>query len=105
MKRLLTNTDEVTAHPTVDNPLLCDDVEVPVHLEDADPRCDDNGLLAGPVQVPVDEMFLEGVERDVENLQEVPLGSRRQASRGRGDAWPGVVVDDELKISPGYLQL
>ena len=96
MKRLLSNTDEVTAHPTVNNPLLGDDVEVPVHLEDSDPRCDDNGLLAGPVQVPVDEMFLEGVEGDVQNLQEVSLGSGRQASLGRGDSWPSVVVDDEL---------
>ena len=76
VKRLLSNTDEVTAHPAVNDPLLGDDVEVPVHLKDPDPRCDDDGLLACPVQVPVDEMFLEGVERNVENLQEVSLGSR-----------------------------
>ena len=105
VKRLLSYTDEVTAHPTVNNPLLGDDVEVAVHLEDANPRGDDNGLLAGPVQVPVDEMFLEGVERDVENLQEVPLGSRGEASLGCGDSWPSVVVDDELEISPGQGQL
>ena len=62
VQRLLAYADEVTAHPAVDDPLLSDDVEVPVHLEDPDPRGDDDGLLAGPVQVPVDEMFLEGVE-------------------------------------------
>ena len=58
MKRLLSNTDEVAAHSTVNDPLLGDDVEVPVHLEDPDPRRDDDGLLASPVQVSVDEMFL-----------------------------------------------
>ena len=74
MKRLFSHTDEVTAHSTVNDPLLGDDVEVPVHLEDPDPRGDDDGLLTGAVQVAVDEMFLKSVERNVENLQEVPLG-------------------------------
>ena len=101
MKRLLSNTDEVTAHSTVNDPLLGDDVEVPVHLEDPDPRGDHDGLLARPVQVPVDEMFLEGVERNVENLQEVSLGGCGEPSLGCGDSWPGVVVNDELEISAG----
>ena len=75
MKRLFSNTDEVTAHSTVNDPLLGDDVEVSVHLEDADAGCDDDGLLASPVQVPVDEMLLKRVQRNVENLQKVSLSS------------------------------
>ena len=100
VQRLLADTDEVAAHAAVDDPLLGDDVEVPVHLKDPDPRCDDDGLLASPVQVPVDEMFLEGVERNVENLQEVSLGSRGEPSLRRGNPRPGMVVDDELETSP-----
>ena len=101
MKRLLSHTDEVAPHPAVDDPLLGDDVEVPVHLENPDPRGDHDGLLARPVQVPVDEMLLEGVERNVENLQEVSLGGCGEPSLGCGDSWPGVVVNDELEISAG----
>ena len=81
VKRLLSYTDQVTAHPAVNDPLLGDDVEVPVHLEYSDPRGDHDGLLTRPVQVPVDEMFLEGVEGNVENLQEVSL-------RGSGESGP-----------------
>ena len=101
MKRLFSNTDQVTSDSAVNDPLLGDDVEVPVHLEDSDPRCDDDGLLASPVQVPVDEMFLEGVERNVENLQEVSLGGCGEPSLGCGDSWPGVVVNDQLEIPAG----
>ena len=71
MQRLLADADEVTAHPAVDDALLGDDVEVPVHLKDTHPRGDHDGLLACPVQVPVYEMLLKSVERDVEDLQEV----------------------------------
>ena len=100
MKRLLPYTDQVTAHPAVNDPLLGDDVEVPVHLEYSDPRGDHDGLLTRPVQVPVDEMFLEGVEGNVENLQEVSLGGSGEPSLWCGDSWAGVVVDHELEISP-----
>ena len=98
MERLLPHTDQVTAHTAVNDPLLGDDVQVPVHLEYPDPRGDDDGLLTCPVEVPVDEMFLEGVERDVENLQEVSLGSRGEPSLRCGDSWPSVIVNDELEV-------
>ena len=100
MKRLLSDTNQVTTNSAVNNPLLGDDVEVPVHLEYPDPRGNYDGLLAGPVQVPVDEMFLEGVEGNVENLQEVSLGGSGEPSLWCGDSWSGVVVDHELEISP-----
>ena len=76
MKRLFSHTDEVTAHSTVNDPLLGDDVQVPVHLEDPHPRCDHDGLLSSSVQVSVDEMLLKCVQRNVENLQKVSLGRR-----------------------------
>ena len=96
MQGLLADTDEVTAHPAVNDPLLGDYVEFPFNLEYPDPRCDDNGLLTCPVKVPVDEMFLEGVEGNVENLQEVSLGGSRESGSGCRDTWPGVVVDHKL---------
>jgi hypothetical protein len=42
-------------------------------LKYSDAGRDDNGLLAGALQAAVDEVLLEGVQRDVEGLQEVAL--------------------------------
>ena len=99
MKRLLSDTNQVTTNSAVNNPLLGDDVEVPVHLEYPDPRGNYDGLLAGPVQVPVDEMFLEGVEGNVENLQEVSLRGSGESGPGRGHPRPCVVVHHELIVT------
>ncbi len=43
-------------------------------LKYSDAGRDDNGLLAGALQAAVDEVLLEGVERDVQGLEEVALG-------------------------------
>ena len=97
MQRLLADTDEVAADAAVDDPLLGDDVEVAVHLEDADAGGDDDGLLPRPVQVPVDEVLLEGVEGDVEHLEEVSLGGGGQCRGGGGDPRSVVVLEHKLQ--------
>ena len=99
MQRLLAYADEVTAHPAVDDPLLSDDVEVPVHLEYPCPWRDHDSLLPRPVEVPVNEMLFEGVEGDVEDLQEVSPRCRGQSGLGKDLAWPLVIFENELKLN------
>ena len=99
MQGLLADTDEVTAHPAVDDPLLGDDVEIPVHLENTHARGDDDGLLPRPVQVPVYEMLLESVEGDVEDLQEVSPGCSGQSRLGRSQPWPLMVFENKLNMT------
>ena len=74
MQRLLTNTYEIAPHSGVNDPLLCDHGQVPVHLKYSSARGHHYGLLPGPVQVAVDEMFLKSVQGDVQNLKKVALG-------------------------------
>ena len=75
MQRLLSDTDEVAPHAGVDDPLLGDHRQVSVHLEDSSTRGHHDGLLPGPVQVAVDEMFLKSIQGDVQHLEEVSLSS------------------------------
>ena len=98
MQRLLAHADEVAAHPGVDDPLLGDHRQVPVHLEDSSSRGDHYGLLPSAVQVAVDEVFLKCVQRDVENLKKVSLSCSRVCSRWNCDALSMVIFQDQLLV-------
>ena len=63
-------------------------------LKYSDAGRDDNGLLAGALQAAVDEVLLEGVQRDVQGLQEVALG-RRVADP---DFYPFQIPDPRSRI-------
>ena len=98
MQRLLANTNQIAPHSGVNDPLLCDHGQVPVHLKYSSTWGHHYGLLPGPVQVAVDEMFFKSIQRDVQNLKKVSLSSRRVCSSWDCEALSVVIFQHQLLV-------
>lgn len=99
MKRLLTNTNKITANTVIQNSLLCDVRKFTINFKDTNTWCNYYRKLSSSIETSVQIMFLENIEANVENFEEITLWSCWVCGLRNNEAGTYVILQNCVTIS------